>query len=709
MAVMTSELIVRLRDMASSPARAVANSMARLRDAQRANARQMNEMRGRMLDATAAAYTLYRGISAPVNASRDFESALTDLADKGNMSTSQMNSFGAMARTIAPKVNQLSTEVVRGADYLVGMGLGIEATTKAMPAIGRAATGTRASIETLSSAAFAVIDNLKVPAERTASALDIMAYAGKEGGYELRDMAKDFPAMTASMQAFGSTGVNAVADLAAALQIVRKGAGSGAEAATNMNNILQKIVAPATVRKFKEFGIDIRKELVKAQKAGVSPIEMIVKQTQKALKGDLSKLGDLFEDSQVQKGLRPLLQQFEDYIDLRERAMKNSGGTVDQSFALQMDSNREKLKASKIKLNNMAISIGNALIPAINQVVDALGPLIEKVTEFADKHPEVVQAIAAITAGLVVMKATTSASRFAFFFLKGGMLDVVAVMPRVAGAILTLLNPLALVRASMVALRAATVSTGIGAIIVAIALAGLWIYENWAGLVEFFKGFGEGLREGLAPVMPAIQPIVDVGKALFDIISGMVGPIDATNSEWQSWGKTVGGVVAKAIRTVVDLIKGMVKWITKGIDAAKDFGNAVAGFWGGDDSGQAAPTAVQGRKARRNGRVPAIAGARAAGGAVKRGMTYLTGEEGAELFTPEADGYVHNHSDTKAMMRTGPSAGRDTSPGTKPGISMSFGDIILPDVRDAREFAREIGNIVKEEMAGIHADVEWSS
>ena len=70
------ELVARLRDQVSAPARSIAGAMDGMRAAQRQNARQIEAMRGRMVAAVAAGYALQRAIRAPVMASANFEAAM---------------------------------------------------------------------------------------------------------------------------------------------------------------------------------------------------------------------------------------------------------------------------------------------------------------------------------------------------------------------------------------------------------------------------------------------------------------------------------------------------------------------------------------------------------------------------------------------------------------------------------------------------------
>ncbi|WP_223641524.1 phage tail tape measure protein, partial [Rhodobacter sp. TJ_12] len=214
---------------------------------------------------------------------------------------------------------------------LAGRGANLDVAMAAAEPINRAATAYRASAEDLAAASWAAVDNLKVPANQIATALDMMAQAGKEGAFELKDMATYFPSLGAAYQGLGQSGTGAVADLAAALQVVRKGTGDASTAATNLANVLQKIYAPGTVKKFAEQGVDIFAEMEAAAKRGLTPIEAIAELTNRTLNGDLSKLGNLFEDAQVQAGMRSLIQNMDEYRRIRQEATQASG-VVDKDF-----------------------------------------------------------------------------------------------------------------------------------------------------------------------------------------------------------------------------------------------------------------------------------------------------------------------------------------------------------------------------------------
>src|SRR5262249_33340405 len=146
-----------------------------------------------------------------------------------------------------------------------------------------------------SKAGFAAIDNLKVPINQTGAALDAMASAGKQGAFEIKDMAQYMPELTAGYQSLGQKGVGAVADLSAALQITRKGAGDSASAANNLANLINKMGSEDAIKNFSKIGIDLPAGLKKAAAEGKTPIEAITNLVAQAEKKG-ANLGQLFGD-----------------------------------------------------------------------------------------------------------------------------------------------------------------------------------------------------------------------------------------------------------------------------------------------------------------------------------------------------------------------------------------------------------------------------
>lgn len=429
----------------------------------------------------AAAIGTGMAVAAPltvaVEGSMEFESVMTDINQKVNQSREAGRLMGLDLRQAALQVNQFPADLQKGVDTLTGFGLGARQAVDMMTPIGRAATAYKAEIDDLGKATFAAHDNLKVPIEQTGKALDVMAQAGKSGAFEVKDMAQYFPELTASMQSLGSKGVPAVADLAAALQITRKGAGDSAGAANNLQNLISKINAGDTIKNFAKFGIDIPAAMKKAAKDGRSPIEEIVRLTQKATGGDQAKLSSLFGDMQVQQALRPLMSAFNEYQAIRSDALA-ANGTVNTDFAERMNDSAEKVKRLQIQAKDLSTTVGDQLLPMVASVSDRFSAWGSSIAGVAKRHPNLTRA-AAIATGVLA----------ALFLIVGG------------GAIL-----LAALVAPFAALSAAATILGIGLLpligIAAGVVAGIGllaagaylIYAKWGAISAWFGGLWEQIK-----------------------------------------------------------------------------------------------------------------------------------------------------------------------------------------------------------------------
>ncbi|CAH1672416.1 MULTISPECIES: phage tail tape measure protein [unclassified Chelatococcus] len=631
MATRISELIVSLVDRVSAPARQVSDSLrgiagavggfngksmqgltAGLDAAIARNSRQLDAMRGRMVDATAVGFALYRALQAPLAAAQNFETALLDIAQKAELSDDAMKALGDQIRAMAGQFNTSASSFARGVDFLLGMGLDNDRALAIMPDISKTAVAYQAQIEDLAKAGYAALDNLKVPASEFSRALDAMAQSGKMGAFELGDMAQYLPALASQAQNLGIVGVKGVADLAAALQVVRKGAGDSAEAATNLRNVMQKIESPATRKAFSKFGVNMQRELANAAKTGKSPLEALVEATQKAMKKG-AKVSDLFQDQQVQLGLLALMQNLEEYRKIREEALK-ANGVVEEDYQRRIKTSAAQTALFQARMENLAITIGTALLPAMNGLLDKLGPLVKRFADFADANPALIKNLTLATSGLVAFRVAAIAARWAGLFALGGLLRIakgalvaaagigtvakalligpairaataalaglrsaliaVTVAGGLAGrgatigmigrSLLGLLNPIRLVTIALaglkMAIRGLLIGTGIGAVIVGVGLAAKWAMNNVDNLKKAFAAFSDEFTKGIEPLRKD-DMFGLVVRSIGDVITAMRGLTTegdpaAFAAAGASAGRTVAGAfvsVANAIRDVVGL------------------------------------------------------------------------------------------------------------------------------------------------------------
>lgn len=531
-------------------------NQSRLGGAMRRNDAALAAARGGVMDAVGAFYALKGAIAAPVAAAAEFETKLEDIGQKADIPVEKLGELGDKIKKVARDTNQGAMQIGSAVDALVGRGAKVDVALIAADPIGKAATAYRAATDDLAAASWSAVDNLKVPADQIETALDAMAQAGKDGAFELRDMATYFPALGAAYQGLGQSGVSSVADLAAALQVVRKGTGDSSTAATNLQNVLQKIYAPGTVKKFGEAGVDVFAEMDAAAKRGLTPIEAIAELTNKTLKGDLSKMGTLFEDAQVQAGLRSLIQGMEEYRAIREKAM-GAKGVVDADYERRIKTAQGVQDRFNASLQNLSITIGNALLPALGTLLDTIEPIIGKFAEFADAHPELVSNIMLAVGGMVAFKGALSAIRFVGLLGKGGALSLLSMglntvgvvgarllgaasasialqssLAAMGGQSLSIVGKMAVGLKGMLfaipgmqtmvgairAIGAALLANPIGLIIAGIAGAAYLIYRNWETVGPWFskmwdsvKGFFSGFKDFVVGVFTLDMDLASAG------------------------------------------------------------------------------------------------------------------------------------------------------------------------------------------------------
>ncbi|TAY68449.1 phage tail tape measure protein [Rhizobium leguminosarum] len=383
MATIESKLRVSLLDDVSRKAKVIGGALHQL---QRNAAMPFGGLAGKV----AAFGGAYLGVNAAIEGgfkpAADMQAAMTEIGIKADLSQTQLGQLQARLQKLAPQVNQLVPALTEGVDTMLTMGLAANDASTAIPAVGKAATATGAAITDLSAASVSAIQNLKVAPGLVSQMLDGMAAAGNAGAFEMKDMAQYFPQLTASAQTLGMEGVPAINDLAAALQIARRGAGDASTAANNLSDFMGKIMTPQTIKNFKKFGVDVTKELQNAHKKGVSPIEHFIKLIDEKTKGGQGDLlTQIFGDKQTLDFIRPMIAGFKDYLRIRDQADR-ANGTVSEAFNRRMQDANQKIKAAQIGLSNLGMSIGANFLGPVGEgaqyIADILNTLDERATIF---------------------------------------------------------------------------------------------------------------------------------------------------------------------------------------------------------------------------------------------------------------------------------------------------------------------------------------
>ena len=134
----------------------------------------------------------------------------------------------------------------------------------------------------------------------------------------------------------------------------------------------------------------------------------------------------------------------------------------------------------------------------------------------------------------------------------------------------------------------------------------------------------EALHDALAGVERATTTVIQAVAAMVDRALARVAELDLT-----SHGVRIGQSLATGLRAQIPAVAAAAAAMAVAISSALPSSARVSVDLAG----------------------PAVAGARAAGGPVERGLTYWVGERGPELFTAPATGRIIDSATSRAMTR----------------------------------------------------------
>lgn len=393
------------------------------------------DLRGQAMETIGTGVAIGAPIVQSVRTAIEFQDQTRDIAITGNFDEAAEKGLSNRMRESALKWNQTQTEVAKGIGVLVSGNISnVKELEAYAPIMAKSATATRASMDDLGKVAIALKNNLGISAAGFDRSMNILAYAGKEGLFELKDMAKWLPELTPQFAALGVTGEKAVAEIGASLQVAMKGAGSTDEAANNYKNFLTKLTAPDTLKSFKDVGIDLKESITNLVSTGLTPTEAMMKtitnymgkkspkaasEFQKALSltddkeretalnrlNEAYKLGELFRDMQVLSYLRPALaNQVEQARTQKGSIGAADKGVTDQDVVKRMGSPKEQLKLLGVNLSDIGISVGSALIPALVDATKAVVPLMASFSTWASENPTIIKGVVGLVGGLLAGK-----------------------------------------------------------------------------------------------------------------------------------------------------------------------------------------------------------------------------------------------------------------------------------------------------------------
>ncbi|UUS15870.1 phage tail tape measure protein [Stenotrophomonas sp. CD2] len=470
--------------------------------------------------------TAVTALAKPVENASGFARQNQQIGVAANLSRAQVSALGQAILQQSRATNQGADDLQRSIKLMVAAGMDAQSAQASLGAVGRTTTVTGASIDDVAKAAASLQRSFDIDPSRMQSALDVLVVNSQQGSLGLKDMAEVLPTLGSSFEAMKLQGTSAAATLGAALEATLDSAGGADKAASNMKSFMSAVLSPDLQAKAKKsLNLDLRKIIGEAQTSGGNPFDAAMQGIIKATAGDQKKIGTLFSDAQAKDFVQPMIENWDTYIRVRDKALNGSAGTTDAAYADAMQTDPQKIEGAKIAVDNLSKAFGAALLPAVGEAAVKLTELLNGVTSFVQENPKLIANTTQIVVGMLGMRTAVLGARYAWTFLQGPILGVQKAFELFRGG--SLLAQLG--RFGPMAMRTASgfriVATAVGAIgggpiavaVAAITAGALLVRKYWEPIKAFLGGVWEGLSgagtAAMGELMRAVEPLRPAGKS----------------------------------------------------------------------------------------------------------------------------------------------------------------------------------------------------
>lgn len=395
--------------------------------------------------AVGAVGTVY-GAGRLVGQAMDFEYEMRMFGNVADLSNDRLGEIRGQIKELSAITNQSPGDLLVALNDLTAKGLDPDRAVASLGIIGKTATASGAAMGDLAATSFTLIDAMGLSPDDLPAAMDMLSKAGKEGSFELKDMAQYFPMLTAQAKSLGLVGKEGIATLGSALQIAMKGAADPSQAANNFQNFLAKLTAPETVARFEKMGVNIEAAMKDAMAAGENPVEEMIRLVNELTGGDKFRIGELFGDMQVISFLNPMLQNLDEFNRIKKDVL-SAEGVVDEDFQRMMETGKEALKGVTLAAIRLGEAFGKALLPTATSVLGALAPMIGWASTMIDKYPAIGELLGYFAIGLASVAASMGIVAGATWLWNAALLAnpmtwVVGAVVAAAAAIITYWEPI---------------------------------------------------------------------------------------------------------------------------------------------------------------------------------------------------------------------------------------------------------------------------
>jgi TP901 family phage tail tape measure protein len=314
---------------------------------------------------------------AMVDAGRDalnFNEQLTrlDIASKGSMGS--MDQVQKQIFKVSKATGVAKEELLKGTAQFIALTGEGKAASESMKTFARVAVASGASMDDITTSAAALMQNMQIDPKDFEKAFSILIAGGKAGAIELKDVAGLMSEIAPLSERFaGGGGLGGLANLNAALQLTRRGAGSASQAATQLSSLMSAIVKNAAKLEKAKIQVFTKDENGVKRMRSFSAIMKDLGESK--LAKDPTLLIDALGRKEAEAATIQLTKNRDAWDEL-------AAGTMDANDVAEDYDKFQKSSAAKVKKawNNVKVAVAEAFTP---ERVEAMSKALETALGFA--------------------------------------------------------------------------------------------------------------------------------------------------------------------------------------------------------------------------------------------------------------------------------------------------------------------------------------
>jgi len=505
------------------------------------------DLRGQLFDAVA----IGTAVAAPLNVAINFEQSIAKLGAVTKADEASIKSLEDTARKLGETTLFTASQSAEAMSFLGMAGFKTNKILAATPGVLNLAQAAGSDLAQTADISSNILSGFSLEAEEMGRVGDVLSATFTSSNTTLQSLGETLKFVAPVAGAAGSE----IEEVAAMAGLLGKVAIQGSMAGTTLRTAFLRLSAPPKMAADAITGLGLS---VKDSKGNLRSFPLLLKEIGQATEdmGSAEKaevVKKLF-GSEAASGMTELLKQAKSgELDRYIKELQEAKGTTTTIAKKMGDTTLGALKRLGSALESVAISLGNVLLPTIASGAMVLASFASGVSTAAQNFPFLTKVIVGATVGLAVLKITSIAGAYAFTFLKGGVLTLVAAYRGLSAGLaiaqlgmtrLNILSALSAARMGVVtaaqwAMNVAMSANPIGLIVVGItALAGVayLLIQHWEPIGEFFSSLWGGIQETtssavhwlLDNVQLLLNPFLLLGKVTGSVFSLLGGASDSS-------------------------------------------------------------------------------------------------------------------------------------------------------------------------------------